>query len=145
MNLLLLDSVVFVVLVFPSEALPRERAFQEVEQDVAKGLYVVSPSLLDSNVRVYTSVASRTSQRLVIPVRDVIACLSVFVALREAEVDHKTCITLVAVAHQEIVRFHITMQEVVRVQVLETGEHLIGQHANCLESESTSTILEQIF
>jgi hypothetical protein len=145
LNLLLLDSVVLVVLVFSSEALPRQRAFQEVEQDVAKGLYIVSPSLLDSNVRVHTSVASRSSQRLVISVRDVIACLGVFVALGEAEVDHETCVPLVIVSHQEVIRLHVTMQEVVRVQVLETGEHLISQHANSFQSESTSTILEQIF
>ena len=37
------------------------------------------------------------------------------------------------------------MQEVVDVEVLKTSDHLVGQHADSLQSETAPTVLEEVF
>mgnify|MGYP000886491393 CR=1 FL=1 len=57
--LLALDIVIFFVLAASGQALPRQRAAQEVQQHVADGLEVVSARLFVANVRVERRVPGR--------------------------------------------------------------------------------------
>lgn len=70
------------------EALPRQRAAQEVHEHVPERLQVVASTLLLAQVRVDAHVARRARQRLVLAVRDVFVRLRVDVRLRQAEVDY---------------------------------------------------------
>lgn len=70
------------------EALPRQRAAQEVHEHVPERLQVVAPTLLLTQVRVDAHVTRRARQRLVLAVRDVFVRLRVDVRLRQAEVDY---------------------------------------------------------
>ena len=90
-------------------------------------------------------VASRARERLIVTVGDMVTRLRVFVPLAQAEVDHIAGATLVSVSHKEVVRLHVSMQEVVVVHVFEAGDHLVSQHAHSLEGQFTTAILEQIF
>ena len=74
-----------------------------------------------------------------------LASFGIFITFTKSEIDHVADITLVAVAHEEVVRFHVTVNEVVGVHVLKAGDHLIGQHAHGLQCELTAAVLEQIF
>ena len=89
-------------------------------------------------------VTGSASKRLIVTVGYVLARFGVFIAFAQSKIDHVADRTLVAVAHKEIVRFHVTVDEVVGVHVLEAGDHLISQHAHGLQSELTAAVLEQI-
>ena len=91
MNFLFFDSVVLIVLVFTCEALPRERSFKEVQENIADGLHVVSPCLLNADVGVDGGISCSAGERLVVTVRDVLPCLCIFVALGKPEVDEVAC------------------------------------------------------
>ena len=145
LHLLLLDAIVLVVLGLAGQTLPGKLAFKEVQQDVADGLHIVSPGLLDANVSVDRGISGRARKRLVISVWNMLARLGILVALAQTKVDQVDRALFVADAHQEIVRLHIAMDEVVRVHELEAADHLLGQHAHGLQSELTTAVLEQIF
>ena len=73
------------------------------------------------------------------------ASFGVFITFTQSKVDHEADRTLVSVSHKEVVRFHVTVDEVVGVHVFEAGDHLISQHAHGLQSELAAAVLEQIF
>lgn len=52
LNLFVLNAIILVVLVFAGKSLPGKSAFEEVKQDVADRLHVVSSGLLNTNVGV---------------------------------------------------------------------------------------------
>lgn len=55
------------------DTLPRQTAHEEVQKHEAEALKIVSPSLLDANVRVETRIPGRSSQRFTIFERYVLA------------------------------------------------------------------------
>jgi hypothetical protein len=59
-----------------------------------------------------------------------LACLWVTVALRETEVDNVDLSAFLIDPHQEIVRFHIAMQEVLRVHIFDSCYQLLPSHAD---------------
>lgn len=67
---------------------------------------------------VYGGVAGRASQVLVLAVGDVLMCAGVTVFLGQAEVDDVDQVALLAQSHQEIVWLHISVDEVLGVNVL---------------------------
>ncbi len=80
------DLLVLLALVRRLDALPGQRAFEEVHQHVAQGLQVVSAAELDAEVRVDARVARGADQAAVLFVGDVRLGLRVAVLLREVEV-----------------------------------------------------------
>mmetsp|Transcript_17046 Transcript_17046/g.26332 ORF Transcript_17046/g.26332 Transcript_17046/m.26332 type:complete len:339 (-) Transcript_17046:210-1226(-) len=143
-NLLVLDAVVLVVLGLALEALPREAALQEVDQNETNTFEVVSARLLDPQVGVDTCVASSTGERLVILVGDVLSGLGISVALSQPEVDDVDNVLLLAVADEEVVGLHIAVDKVVIVQKLEPLNHLVSKHQGGLNSELALAVVEQI-
>lgn len=138
------NFIVLLVFVFSLEALPRQLAFQKVEQNVANRLEVITTRLLDADVRVDRSVAGSSGQGLVITVWNVLACLGVSVSLRKTKIDHVDHRGLIVDANQEIVRFHISVQEVLRVHEFDACNHLLSQHADRLQREATITELKEV-
>jgi len=70
--LLALDVIIFLVLGAPGKTLPWERAAEEVQQDVADGLKIVTPRLLVANMRVDGGVPGRARQVFALTERDVL-------------------------------------------------------------------------
>lgn len=46
---------------------------------------------------------------------------------------------------KEIIRFDVTMDKELRVDVLNAREHLISDHEGCLQGEASVAEVEQIF
>ena len=71
--------------------------------------------------------------------------LGVAVALGKPEVNHIHSRLLCLQPHQEIVWLHVAVNKVVVVHVLQSGDHLVGEHADGLERELATAVLKQIF
>ena len=70
--------------------------------------------------------------------------LWVTVLLGQTKVDHVDLIAALADAHEEVVRLDITVNERLGVNVLDTGDELIGEQENCLERELAVAEIEKI-
>lgn len=72
-------------------------------------------------------ITSSSRQVLVLTVRNVEMGLRVAVFLCQSEVDDIDLISTLAYPHQEVVRLDITMNEGFGMDVLDTGDELIGE------------------
>jgi len=75
---------------------------------------------------------------------DVLLALGVEVALGESEVDQLNRVAVVSVAHEEVVGFGVAVDEVVVVDTLHAGQHLVCQHEHRLERELLPTFHAQV-
>lgn len=116
-HLLLHDTIVFLLLGSSFEALPRKSAAQEIHEHVCERFKVITTGLFDTQMGVDRGVTSRTSQVLVLPVRNMEMSLWVTELLRETEIDDVDLIATLADTHKEVVWFDIPMDEVARVDV----------------------------
>ena len=89
-------------------------------------------------------VPRRARQTLVLAVRDVRAGPTVAVLLREAEVDDEHLVAVLTNPHQEVVRLHVPVDEVLVVHVLDACDHLVGQHENGLLGELAPAEVEEV-
>mmetsp|Transcript_26465 Transcript_26465/g.85551 ORF Transcript_26465/g.85551 Transcript_26465/m.85551 type:complete len:289 (+) Transcript_26465:3-869(+) len=128
-DLLLLfeDELVLAVGRLGLEALPGEAASEEVDEDVADGLEVVSPGLLDALMVRDRRVPRRTRQRLAGAVGDVLHRVGIPVPLAQAEVDAIDRRARSGVAHDKIRRLYIAVNQVAAMQRLDALEHLVRQ------------------
>ena len=74
----------------------------------------------DAQVGVDGSITSGTSQVLVLSVGDVKVSLWVSELFRETKINHVNLISTLADAHEEVVWLDVTVNEVARVDVLDT-------------------------
>ena len=72
-------------------------------------------------------ITSSSCQILVLTVRNVEVGLRVAVLLCQSEVDDIDLISTLPYPHQEVVRLDITMNEGFGMNVLDTGDELIGE------------------
>jgi len=144
-HLLLRDTVVLLLLGLSLETLPRERTAEEVEEDVTDGFKIVTTGLFNTKVSADGAVTSSTSQVLTLLVGDVLMSLGVTVLLGETKVDDVDVVTTLASAHQEVVGLDIAMEEVLGVDVFNTGDHLVSKHEGSLEGELAAAEVEEIF
>ena len=77
---------------------------------------------INTHLGVDGRVAGGTREVLVLSVRDVEMGLGVAVLLRETEIDDVDLVAPLTNAHEEVVGLDITMDEVARVDVLDTGD-----------------------
>ncbi len=89
--LLFFDVVVLLVLAATGQPLPGKTAAEEVEENVADCLEIVTAALLLAKMCVDTCIASCSSQVLSLAVRDMLA-IRVLVALCEAKINNENCI-----------------------------------------------------
>ena len=62
------NSLVFFLLRLRTQTLPRKAATEEVQQHIAEGLEVVSPTLLDAEMISYARIAWRAGETLVLAI-----------------------------------------------------------------------------
>src|SRR3954468_17904155 len=89
-------------------------------------------------------VTSGTSQVLVLTVWDVEVSLWVTVLLGQTEVNDIDLVTTFANTHQEVVWLDITVDERLSVNVLDTGDELIGEKKDGLQRELAVAEIEKI-
>lgn len=111
-----------------------------------------------------TGVTGGTSQVLVFTVRDMEMSLGVAIFLRQTEIDNVDLVPSLANAHEEVVGLDIAMDEVTRVDVLDSGDleeelvheykahseqlmkthKLVGKKENGLETELSVAEVEEV-
>ena len=92
------------------DPLPGQPSFEEVDQNEAEALQVVTTALLDTDVGVETRVSSGACERFAVFVGNVLAGFWIPVLLGKAEVDDVDVMLAFAKAHQKVIRFDIPMQ-----------------------------------
>jgi hypothetical protein len=98
----------------------------------------------DAQVGVDGGITSSSGQVLVLPIRDVEMGLGVTVFLGQTEIDDIDLVAALADAHEEVIRLDVTVNEGLGVDVLDTGDELIGQQKNGLQGELSVTEVEEI-
>lgn len=129
------------------EALPRERGPQEVDQHVAQRFQVIPAGLLLAQVSVDGHVPCSARQRLVLSVWDVVASLRVNILLAQPKINNVD--SGVAVqrppAHKKVFRLDVSVDNVLRMNVLQPGDQLDPNHAHCLQRKLSIAHVKQIF
>ena len=92
-----------------------------------------------------TRIPSRSRQRLIVLVRNVLSCLGISVPFCQAKIDYVNDVLFLSVANQEIIRLHIPMNEVIVVEELESLDHLVSNHKSCFDSELALAEVEGVF
>jgi hypothetical protein len=105
---------------------------------------LVSTELTDTQVGVDGGITSGTSQVLVLTVRDVEVSLRVAVLLGQAKVNHIDLVAALADAHEEVVRLDITVDKGLGVNVLDTGDELIGKEQDGLQGKLAVAEVEKV-
>jgi hypothetical protein len=90
------------------------------------------------------SITSSSSQVLVLPIWDMEMGLWVTVFLGQTEINNIDLITTLANAHEEVVWLNITVDEGLGVNILDTGDELIGKEQNSFQGEFSVAEVEQI-
>lgn len=95
-------------------------------------------------MRVYRGIAGSAGQVFAISIGDMLACLRVTESFGEAEVDYVDVVLLFANSDQKVVRLDVSVEEVARVDKLDSLQlskdvrarldtyHLICKHENSL-------------
>jgi hypothetical protein len=63
---------------------------------------------------------------VVLPIRDVGACFGISKLLRESKIDHIDQMCCAVCPHHEVGRFHVAMNEITRMDKLDTGYLEVG-------------------
>mmetsp|Transcript_8789 Transcript_8789/g.23731 ORF Transcript_8789/g.23731 Transcript_8789/m.23731 type:complete len:334 (-) Transcript_8789:165-1166(-) len=143
--LLLHDELVLLGGGLGLESLPWESSLEEVDEDVPDGLEIVTTGLLHTQVIVDGCVTWGSCQRTSLALWDVLQCSGVTVSLGETEIDtvDEVAVSTATVCH-EVSWLDISVNQVTRMHELHTLEHLIGNHENGLEGESSSALVELV-
>ena len=127
------------------EALPREAALEEVDEDVADGLEVVTAGLLDAKMVVDGGVTGGTGQGAALALGDVLQGAGMAVPLGQTKVDAVDEVAGPAASvGDEVGGLDVTVDEVAGVHQLDALQHLVGDHEDRLEGESAAALVELI-
>jgi len=138
------DPLLLLLLGGGVQPLPGEVAPEELEQHLAQALQVVPPALLLAEVVVDGGIAGSASQVLAVLEGDVLLGLVVEVTFGQPEVDQLDRVPAGAVAHEEVVGFGVTVDEVVLVDGLQAGQHLLSQEQHGLQRELLAALDGQV-
>lgn len=95
-------------------------------------------------MRIDACVAGRSGQVLVLTVRDVEVSLRVTILLRQAKINHIDLVSTLANAHQEVIRFDVTVDKRLGMDVFNARDELVGQQQDRLEGEFAIAKVEKI-
>ena len=124
LDLLFLDCSILFVFASSGKALPWERSLQQVKQDMADAFQIVTSRLLFALMSGNRCVPRCTSQVLSIFVRDVFTG-TILVAFCEAKVNDKDGVpSRFSRANQEVIRFNITVDDSLCVNLLKVLHEL---------------------
>ena len=129
------------------ESLPRQSAFEEVDEDVTKSFEIVTARLLTTKVGVDAHVASGTGERLAFAVRDVSACLGVAVLFGHAKINDVDDVLVAgaSAAHKEVVGLDVSVDVIAFVDGLNTRDHLLSDLDCGLDGELAEALVEEVF
>jgi len=74
-----------------------------------------------------------------------LACPWFSVSLGEAKINDIDIVLLLPNPNKEIVRLYVSMQEMSRVHVLYSLDHLVSEHEHCLQAKFPLAVIEQVF
>ena len=94
---------------------------------------------------VYTCITCSTSQRFIVLVGDVLTSLGISVPFGQAKVNHVNLVLFFINSYQEVVRFHVPMDKVIVMQILDPLYHLVSQHDYSLVAELPLAVDKQVF
>lgn len=127
------------------EALPREAALEEVDEDVADGLEVVTAGLLDAKMVVDGGITGSTGQGAALALGNVLQGAGVTVPLGQTKVDAVDEVAgPTASVGDEVGGLDITVDEMAGVHQLDALQHLVGDHEDRLEGEPAAALVELI-
>lgn len=145
--LLLANLLVFLLVGSSLQALPRQTAAEEVHEDVAQSLEVISTTLFATQMGVDGHVTGGSAERLALTVGDMLLRLWVTVLLGHAEVDDVDNVGSfgAGAADKEVVGLDVAVDQVLLMDCLHARQHLLGDHDNSLGREATVAVIEQVF
>jgi len=144
LDLLLLDVVIFLVLAAAWQSLPWKHALNQIKEDVANSLEIVSARLLNALVGVNRRVSCSSGQVLSVLVWNMLS-LAVHVALGQTEIDDVDVVPCrVVAANQEVVWLNVSMNDSFFVDLFDTVYELLGDHQDSLEVELALASLEKV-
>ena len=143
-DLLLLDLLVLFLDSSGSKSLPREFSSQEVHEDVSETFHVVSSGLFDTDVSVDTGISGGTCEGFSVLVLDVLS-IGRHELLGETEIDDENSVGVLSSSDGEVIRLDISVDDSSGVDVLDSLDHLLGNHENCLQGELSGAVVEEVF
>lgn len=113
---------------------------------MTQSLEIIAPRLLSTQVGVDTHIARRPRQRLSLPVGDMLLRFGVSVLLGHSEVDDMDDIGRLGggAADKEVVGLDIAIDQILLVDGLDAGKHLLGDHGDRLDGEATIAVVEEV-
>ena len=141
---LLHDFLLLLLLRVRFQPLPGQGTTDEIRQDVAHGLEVVPPGLLDPEMGVHARIPGRAREVLVLPVGDVLLGLQSPVLLRQTEVDDVNLVRLLPELDEEVFRLDLSASEVLRMHVLHPVDHLVREHEDGLQATLPTTETDEV-
>lgn len=132
-SLLLLSNLLVLLLVGGSlKTLPWQSAAQEVHEDVAESLEIITTRLFASQMGVDTHVSSGAGQRLALAVRDMLLSLGVTVLLGHTKVDHVDDIGALGAGatDEEVIGLDVAVNEILLVDGLDARKLQKGKHVS---------------
>lgn len=146
-SLLLLADLLVLLLVRGSlESLPRQTTAQEIHENVTKGFQVIPSGLLAAKMCVDAHVTSSTGERFAFTVWNVLLGSWIPVLLGHTKIDNMDDIGGLGAraANEEVIGLDITVDQVTFVNGLYARQHLLGDHDNGLDRETTSTVVKKV-
>jgi hypothetical protein len=125
--------MVLLLFVVGLDTLPWQIPFEEVHHNVPNCFEIVPSALFDTQVGVDACVPCRSSQVLVLAVRDVLVRLGIPVLLPEPIVDDVDDIRFATKTDEVVVRFDIPMDVAFGMHELDSLDHLVGDHHDGFE------------
>jgi hypothetical protein len=121
-HLLLHNPIVFLLLCSGLETLPGKRTTEEIHENIRERFEIIATSLLNTQVGVDGGVTGSTGEVLVLSVGNVKVGLRVSVLLGKAEINDIDLVSTLADSHQKVVWLDVTVDEITRVNVLDTRD-----------------------
>ena len=143
-DLLLFNLPIGFILVAWPNILPRQLSREEIDQDIPNSFEVISSGKFFTQVSMYWSISGSTSQRLIITVSQVFLCGFIIIFLSQTHIDYVDNPALLMEAHQEIIWFDISMNEIFLMHQFKSVDELISQHQCSFKRKLIATKLEQI-
>lgn len=94
---------------------------------------------------VQTGVSRSSSQTFAVLIWNVLASARVPVPLGQPKVNDIGVMLPLAYSHQEVVRFYVSVQVKARVNVLDSLDHLIGEHEYSFEAKFSTAFSKEFF
>mmetsp|Transcript_8493 Transcript_8493/g.13187 ORF Transcript_8493/g.13187 Transcript_8493/m.13187 type:complete len:256 (+) Transcript_8493:137-904(+) len=142
---LLHDEFVFLRGGFGLESLPGEPSLEEIDEDISNTFKIVTTRLFNPQMVINGSITRCTGKRSTFTLRNVLKGTGVPIPLGKSEINAVDEISAAASSiGDEVSWLNITMDKVAGVHELHTLQHLIRNHEDSFEGESTAAFVELI-